>query len=61
VKPTVDIIIPVYNQLEVTGQCLESIFRYTENYRLIVIDNASDSPTEKYLKRLKKHVDLIRW
>lgn len=37
-----DIIIPVYNQTRLTLNCLVSIRRYTQDYRLIIIDNGSD-------------------
>ncbi len=50
-----DIIIPVWNQLEFTRDCIESIFRNTTevDYRLIMIDNASDAPTKDYLEKLE--------
>ena len=49
-----DIIIPVWNQLEVTKDCVASIIKHTDYpYRLIIIDNSSDRPTEEYLKGLK--------
>lgn len=42
----VDIIIPVFNQVDVTRECIESIFENTKDvcYRLIVINNASTDP-----------------
>lgn len=57
-----DIIIPVWNQLEVTRDCVNSIVKHTDYpYRLIIIDNASESPTADYLKNLKceKYLDLL--
>jgi GT2 family glycosyltransferase len=50
-----DIIIPVWNQLEFTKDCIESIFRNTTevDYRLIIIDNASDAPAKDYLEKLE--------
>lgn len=54
-----DIIIPVWNQLEVTRECIASILRNTDNpYRLILIDNGSDISTELYLGSLRGNVDL---
>lgn len=51
----VDIIIPVWNELEVTKLCIESIRRNTDiPYRLIIIDNGSDEETKKYLESLKE-------
>lgn len=50
---SVSIIVPVYNQPEVTKQCLESLLAYTyQGCEILVIDNASDSPTQSYLKTL---------
>jgi len=57
-----DIIIPVWNQLEVTMECVDSIVAHTKNpFRLIVIDNASDPETADYLYGLKneKWLDLL--
>jgi len=46
-----DIIIPIWNQLEVTRECLEAILKNTGYpYRMILIDNGSDSVTADYLK-----------
>ena len=60
-----DIIIPVWNQLECTKECIDSIKRSTRYpYTLIIVDNASDDETRKYLEALKKsdknNVVLIR-
>ena len=39
-----DIIIPVWNQLEATKECIDSIVKHTDYpYRLILIDNGSDA------------------
>jgi GT2 family glycosyltransferase len=49
-----DIVIPVWNNKEVTQRCLESIFDNTHcEYRLIIIDNASDASTRQYLDQVK--------
>ncbi len=49
-----DIIIPVWNQLVFTKDCIDSIFKNTDvEYRLIIIDNASDEKTRAYLEGLK--------
>ncbi len=46
-----DIIIPIWNQREITKDCIDSIVRNTKYpYRLILIDNASDSDTKLYLE-----------
>ncbi len=45
-----DIIVVVWNQVGITRRCLESIVNRTQaDYRLILIDNASDDETSKYL------------
>jgi GT2 family glycosyltransferase len=47
------IIIPTYNQQAYLQKCIDSIQRYTkEPYELIVIDNASNDDTGKYLHSL---------
>ncbi len=54
-----DIIIPVWNQLEVTRECVDSILKNTDYpYKLIIIDNASDEPTRGYLLSLEGHSGL---
>lgn len=49
-----DIIIPVWNQHEMTRECVDSI-RSNSGYpfRLIMVDNGSDDVTAGYLKRLE--------
>ena len=57
-----DIIIPIWNQLEFTKDCIDSIARNTGYpYRLILIDNASDKDTRDYLESVKnsKSLDVI--
>lgn len=54
-----DIIIPVWDQLEATAECIDSILRNTNRpYRLIVIDNGSAPDTRGYLERLKNKYGL---
>lgn len=50
-----DIIIPVWNQPGFTKECIDSIIKNTEGveYRLIIVDNASDTETKLYLESLK--------
>ncbi|MDP3789237.1 MAG: glycosyltransferase, partial [Candidatus Omnitrophota bacterium] len=60
-----DIIIPVWNQKDITKDCVDSIVRNTiYPYRLILIDNASDDDTKKYLEGVRDNkaldVTLIR-
>src|SRR5262245_36921432 len=50
-----DIIICVWNNKEVTRECIESIAKNTQYpYRLVLIDNASGEETQTYLESLKK-------
>ncbi|HZC80689.1 MAG TPA: glycosyltransferase family 2 protein, partial [Nitrospiraceae bacterium] len=47
----VSLVIPVYNQLIHTMQCLESILRLPDKVdEIIVVDNASTDGTPEYLK-----------
>ena len=49
-----DIIIVVWDHLEFTRPCIEHIVENTRYpYRLIVVDNGSDSKTRHYLEDLK--------
>jgi len=52
---------PVWNKEDLTRQCLDSIFENTDcDYRLIIIDNASDGPTKTYLTDVKNsHPDIV--
>ncbi len=63
--PTIDIVSPIWNQLERTKRCVESLIRHTEiPFRLILVDNASDEPARSYLESLTRdpriRVKLIR-
>ncbi|MFA5339992.1 MAG: glycosyltransferase family 2 protein, partial [Candidatus Omnitrophota bacterium] len=50
-----DIIIPVWNEYELTKKCVESIEKNTAlSYSIILVDNASDAQTAAYLKELAK-------
>ncbi|MBM4284057.1 MAG: glycosyltransferase [Deltaproteobacteria bacterium] len=51
--PAASIIIPVYNNLALTRQCLESIWEHTEpgDFRVLVIDNGSTDGTGGFLRR----------
>ncbi len=53
-KPVVSIIIPVYNNLGYTRNCLKALRETVGNlaYELIVVDNASTDGTREYLSAL---------
>lgn len=56
-KELVSIIIPCFNALEYTKQCIESILLQTNiNYELILINNGSTDGTKEYFKTLKKNL-----
>ena len=49
-----DIVMAVWNNLELTKSCIDSIIKNTDvDYRLIIIDNASNDETKRYLEQLK--------
>lgn len=53
----IGVVIPLYNQLDYTRQCLESLFRTgPPDGRYVVVDNASSDGTADYLRQQK---DLI--
>ena len=55
--PTVSIIIPVFNQLAYTRQCLEYIEKCTDiAYELIIVDNASTDGTAVFLRGVRATV-----
>lgn len=53
-KDKVSIVIPVYNQAELTEACVRSIFEYDDEQILevIAVDNGSDNQTKKILDEL---------
>ena len=46
----VDIVIPVWNQADLTVKCLQSIGWYSKDYRIVLVDNASDPAIEQMAK-----------
>ena len=52
------IIILTKDCLPFTKKCLDSLFTYTNNYELIIVDNGSKKETIDYLKGLKKFIEL---
>jgi len=54
-RKKVDIIIPVYNSYNFVKKCIESVLKYSENSRIIIIDDAStDKNIEIFLNQLSK-------
>ncbi|MFB0524941.1 MAG: glycosyltransferase, partial [Phycisphaerae bacterium] len=58
---TVSIIIPVFNNLPYTTQCLQSLFenKTKKSYQLIIVDNGSTDGTKEFLKCLSGSVKII--
>ncbi len=50
----VSIIMLTRNQLDYTEKCISSLFAHTDNFELIVVDNASTDGTVEYLSELIK-------
>ena len=61
-SPLASIIMPVFNQIRFTKQCMESIRQNTPPglYEIIVVDNASTDETSQYLKSCGNHVRSIQ-
>ncbi len=54
---SVSIIIPCFNAVDYTKQCIDSVLVNTNvNYELILINNGSSDDTEKYFNFLKKNL-----
>ncbi len=54
-KELTSIIIPCFNALEYTKQCIESVLLQTNiNYELILINNGSEDGTKEYFKSLTR-------
>jgi len=55
------IIIVSYNRTELLKQCIDSVLKYTENFELLIWDNASNEKgREQYLKSLESGNNGIR-
>jgi GT2 family glycosyltransferase/glycosyltransferase involved in cell wall biosynthesis len=55
--PEFEIIVPVYNALAETARCLDSVIAHsTRSYRLVIVNDASDETTTRYLREfIKSH------
>jgi GT2 family glycosyltransferase len=57
-KPSVGIVIPVFNRLELTIKCLNSLSEVTyPNFTIIIVDDASSDGTYEYLSL--HHPDIV--
>ncbi|RPH95708.1 glycosyltransferase, partial [candidate division KSB1 bacterium] len=59
--PTVSVVIPVYNNLNYTRQCVTSLFgaREKAGFEVIMVDNGSDDGTPQYLRQLPPPVRVV--
>jgi len=55
-----DILIVAHNQLDYIKECVESILECTYNFILYIWDNASDTPTKRYLEYLSENHSKIK-
>lgn len=51
-----NIIIPSWNQLELTTRCLVSIKRFSSDYKVVFVDNNSDYEVKKSIKETLKDI-----
>ncbi len=59
VKPTVDIILPVYNALDDVKACIASLYYHnTYPFNLIIIDDCSEHETQQWLREEQKRRDF---
>ena len=54
------IIIPVWNQHEITKECVSSIYENTKDFEIIIVDNGSEPPINKDTIGLFRNVIVIR-
>ncbi len=60
--PEVSIIIPVFNQVDLTKQCVGSVVKHTSAppFEIIIVDNGSTDETGDYLNRLGDEYTVIK-
>lgn len=47
--PQTDLIVPVHDAIEYVMDCIESVFKHTKDFRLILVDDFSNEETTAYL------------
>ena len=60
IKQYITIIVPIYNAIDLTKQCIKSTATSEKIYPTILVDNASSDETEKFLKTLPPHFSIIK-
>ena len=58
-KPSLSVVIVSYNSHQTIESCLRSIFKYTSEVEVIVVDNASRDQTKKDIRKFGSQVCLI--
>lgn len=60
-RPEISVIIPVFNNLNFTRQCITSLFtvRETVDFEVVVVDNGSTDGTAEYLRQLPATVRTV--
>lgn len=60
--PLISVVVLTYNNLELTRQCIDSLFEYTDypNWELVIVDNASSDQTPEYLQHLAMQNERVR-
>lgn len=60
VRPAVTVVIPIFNKVELTVGCLESLANETpEDYEVVIVDNASTDGTRDLLGQLEGDVTVV--
>jgi predicted SAM-dependent methyltransferase len=54
----ISIIVPAYNQHELTGECLAAVHAHTRDYEIILVDNGSDPPIVAGNKTIRNESNL---
>ena len=55
----IDIILLTYNNVENTKQCINNLYKFTDNFGLVILDNHSTDGTVDYLKKISDQNDNI--
>jgi GT2 family glycosyltransferase len=59
-EPGVSIVVLTHNQVEYTKRCFDRIGETTEDYQLVVVDNASTDGTVEYLQQFENDHQNVR-
>lgn len=51
-RASLDIVIPIHNALEFLTSCINTVYEYTKDFRLIMVDDCSDQATKAYIQEV---------